>query len=51
MKYLIETLGEEFHPRIFQKFVNQESGGYFHIFNLSYELLTYYLYAFKDGIN
>lgn len=44
MKYLIETLGEEFHPRIFQKFVNHESGGYFHIFNLSYELLTYYLY-------
>ena len=42
-KYLIETMGEEFNTKIFQSFVNRDSNGYFNMFNLSYELLTYYL--------
>lgn len=42
-KFLIERMGQDFSPKIFQKFVNDYSLGNFNIFNLSFELLRYYL--------
>ena len=41
-KRLIETTGETFSTKIFQKFVNQDSWGQYDMFDLSYDLLLHY---------
>lgn len=48
IKYLIGDIGNKFNKNIFQKFVNQDINYNMSIFNLSKELLSYYIEILKN---
>jgi len=43
IKYIIMDMGQLIYPPMLQKFINHYANGYFNVFNISQELLLYYL--------
>ncbi|RAP49120.1 MAG: hypothetical protein BZ136_03795 [Methanosphaera sp. rholeuAM74] len=43
IRYIIMDMGQLIYPQMLQKFINHYANGYFNVFNISQELLQYYL--------